>query len=416
MFARGSREIINFTVIFTLGKKITNHQPPRVQKMKHYKFYSAFFCSLLLQTQAHALATSKVDELAHSFMQEQQIDGMSLAVVQDGKSKIYNYGFADKANNVRTTSDTIYTIASFTKTITAALSAVASVEGKVDLNKPFINYFPAVKHSKNLKDITSSQLLGHVSSMPFDFSPRPTTFTELVNQLKEFKPSYKPGSEYSYSNAGIGTMGYVLQNVYAKPYEEILQEKLLTPLNMTSTYLSVPADKEKFIAVAHEKDNTIVPYSKTTAVWFAAASLKSTIHDMANYLAANIEYQTAQNTTLSDALALVHANKYCFTGGIACEQLAWQAHRISELDKSTGDTCFLQFDKNGFPTFCKKQVVPNPEFGKQAVFIDKTGSGYGMSSYMVYIPGKKVGVVLLLNKNVGDERIQFVRSLIQQLG
>lgn len=383
--------------------------------MKIFKVFILLFSANVIQAKSYAISNEKIDNLVHTFMQENKVEGVSIAVLNKDKSLILNYGFSNELKKTPTTSDTIYTIASFTKTVTATLAAVASVDKKLNLDDPFIQYFPELKNKKNLNKITSRQLLGHVSSFPFDFKPRPKTYSDLVNNLSQFKPQKVPGSEYSYSNVGIGIVGYVLQNIYAKNYQEILEDKILKPLNMDSTYLDVPIEKEKYIAVGHDKNNELVPYSKSIEIWFAAASLKSTISDMAKYLNAHMNYSTINDTSLSKGILLVHENKYCFVDKISCEQLAWQAHIISEFKKSTGDTYFVNYDKDGAPEFGTKKIIENKAFKKNKIFIDKTGSGYGMSSYMVYIPDEKIGVVILLNKTIGDERIKLGRDILRNL-
>lgn len=370
--------------------------------------------SLPAPSNSYAISNKKIDDLAHAFMKENKVEGMSIAVINKDKTLIFNYGFANKLKNIPTTSNTIYTIASFTKTFTATLAAIASVDEKLNLDDPFIKYYPELKNENNLNNITTSELLAHVSSFPFDFQSRPTTYPALVNSLNQFRPQRTPGSEYSYSNAGIGTVGYVLQNVYAKHYQDILADKILKPLNMNSTYLHVPIEKEKYIAVGHDQNNKIVPYSKNIEVWFAAASLKSTISDMAKYLNAHINYSSINDKNLSKAISLVHENKYCFVDKISCEQLAWQAHVISQLKKSTGDSYFINYDKDGNPLFDTKKIIENKAFADNKIFIEKTASGYGMSSYMVYIPDQKTGVVILLNKSVGDERIKLGRDILKR--
>ena len=103
----------------------------------------------------------------------------------------------------------------------------------------------------------------------------------------------------------------------------------------------------------------------------------------------------------------------CFYALLSCEQLAWQAHSLSVLKNSMGDTYFIAFDKAGFPLFHNKKIInANPLANKQ-IFIDKTGSGYGMSSYMAYIPEKKIGIDILTNKFLGDERIKLGRDILQ---
>jgi beta-lactamase class C len=376
------------------------------------KRFTFIFLLIVFQIKASAFSNTKVETLVLEFMKNNQIEGMSVAVINKDKTFISNYGFANSLKKTPTTNDTIYTIASFTKTFTATIAAVAAVNDVLDLTHPFTEYFPAVKDSAPLNSITSQELLAHVSSLPFDFDPRPQTYASAVNELKNFVP-LKPGTKYGYSNAGIGTVGYILQNIYSLSYQDILEHKLLKPLNMNSTYLNVPVDKEKYIALGHNKDNQTVLYTPNLETWFAAASLKSTITDMATYLKAHMNYSQLANNDLSKAISLVHKNYYCFSDKVSCEQLAWQAHLISELNSSQGDTYFIDYDSQGMPLFDKKDIIKTDTLVNKNIFIDKTGSGYGMSGYMAYIPDEQLGVVILLNKVMGNERIRLGRDILK---
>ena len=371
-----------------------------------------FTLGIITQINAYAISTKRVDELAQAFMVKNNVEGMSVAVIENGQTRIRNYGIANSQSNTPTTNDTIYTIASFTKTVTATLAAIAVTENKLNLDAPFNQYIPELKNFANLNNITTRELLGHVGSFPFEFQPAPKNYSEVVNVLNHYVPSVLPGSEYQYSNVSIGAAGYVLQNVYAKNYQHILNDKLLKPLDMHSTYLIVPAAKESLMALGHTPDSQPVPYAKSDDVWFAATKLKSNIVDMSKYLNAHLDPSTVKDKVVATAIPKAHENNYCFSNKLSCEQLAWQAHIISELQNSTGDSGFIAFNADGNPIFAKQAIVPNTEFAKTKLFIDKTGSGYGMSSYMAYIPEDKTGVVILINKTIGDERIRLGRDIL----
>lgn len=383
--------------------------------MKKKFKYGLLLFTLCLQIPAYAYNEEKIRALAQSFMQQNQVPGMSIAIIDQNKIHFYNLGWANPLKKIPTSNHTLYTIGSFTKTFTATLAARAIVEKKLNLNDPFINYFPALKQNSRLKSITLNELLTHTSGFPFDFKPRPKNYAELTQALQQYPASKIPGKEYSYSNAGIGIVGYVLQNIYHQNYQTLLTTKVLTPLQMHSTYFQVPALKEKYLAVGHDPQNNIVAYNKNLETWFAAASLKSDISDLGNYLYAQINAKTLHYNNLSKAILLVHQNRVCFADKLSCEQLAWQAHHLSVLKNSIGDTYFITFDQNGFPLFHNKKIINANPLADGKIFIDKTGSGYGMSSYMAYIPEQKIGVIILTNKFLGDERIKLGRDILQNL-
>lgn len=369
--------------------------------------------AFLISTNSFAITNNNIDDLAHDFMRTNRVPGLAIAVIENNHTKIYTYGYANIEKRTAIKPETIYTIASFSKTFTGTLGAIASVENKLDLDTPFTTYLTDVKN-EHLSQITTRELLAHTSSFPFDFLPRPKTYEQAIDALNQFEPT-TPGSVYSYSNAGIGTAGFTIAAAYHDDYEALLTTKLLYPLNMKSTYLHVPDSKLNLVATGYDKDGHPVIYNNDIETWYPAASLKSTIVDMSKYLKAHIDPHTTHQAKLTRALELTHQNYYCFTDGISCEQLAWQAHDISTLDSAIGDTYFEKFDSSGFPIFATKTVTSADTLKDKTIFIDKTGSGYGMSSYMAYIPDKKIGVVIMLNKFMGDERIKLGRDILKHL-
>lgn len=382
--------------------------------MRCFKVITIVLISVL-NIQCYATKNPQIDKIAQDFMQQNQVEGLSIGVInKNGSMQTFNYGYANEKTKTLTSDKTIYQIASFSKTYTATLAAVASAEGKLDLDLGFNRYIPALKNNSILNSITSNMLLAHVSALPFDFKPTLQNYSEVILDLKQFTPSYPPASQYGYSNAGIGTMGYVLQSVYNESYEKILSVKIAQPLQLQSTYLNLPQTKESYVALGHESKNKLRKYSSELDIWFAAASLKSTIGDMTKFLKAQIDPASLKDPTLAKAITVVHQNKYCLIGNVACEQLSWQAHVMSVLNDSAGDT-FSGVDKSGNFTFAKQQIVSNPSFAKNKIFIDKSCGGYGMSGYMVYIPEQKVGVVILLNKLVGNQRIRLGRDVLMIL-
>lgn len=383
--------------------------------MKKYFSYGLLLFSLCLQIPAQAYNDKKINALAHDFLEKNQVPGLSIAVIDRNKIHFYNLGWADPVKKIPTSNQTIYTIGSFSKTFTAALAARGMLEKKLNLNIPIIHYLPELSQNPSFKSITVSELLTHTSGLPFDFKPRPKSYAEAVQALQHYPFSNAPGTEYSYSNAGIGLVGYLLQPIYSQNYQTLLSTKILNPLQMHSTYLQVPTDQEKYLAIGHDPQNNPVAYNRMLETWFAAASLKSSITDLANYLSAQINVNTLSDKHLHKTFLLVHQTRVCFEDHLTCEQLAWQAHSLSVLKNSIGDTYFLAFDKQGFPKFSQKKVISDNILANKPIFIDKTGSGYGMSSYMIYIPEKKIGVVILTNKFLGDERIKLGRDIVQIL-
>lgn len=366
--------------------------------MKHWLKISLSVIFLSFHTLSYANPNAqKINALAHAFMQQGDIPGLSIAVIDKDQTQIFNYGYANELKKIPTTDHTIYSIASITKTFTATLSGVAAAEGKLNLNAPITQYLPELNNNHNLNTMTISMLLGHVASLPFNFTPAPQNEAEALKALTQFTPPYPPGTQYQYSNASIGLVGYALQNIYGQSYEQLITKKINQPLGMTATYLNVPTDQQQYLALGHDEHGSVA-YDPRLNTWFAAASLKSTISDLAKYLNAQMNPHTFNNPILAQGLILVHQNKYCFANQVSCEQLGWQAHAMSELNVAQNDALY-SVDAQNKINFATQKIINNPNFPKK-YFVDKTGTGYGVTSYIAYIPSERLGVVILFNKTI----------------
>lgn len=378
--------------------------------MKAKNHHFLLLLLILLPTIAFSNQDNQIDLMAKRFMHQNGVAGLSIATINNNKIQTYNYGYANELKHIKTSDRTVYRVASFSKTYTDTLVAIAQAENKIDIDKSIEQYLPDIQNNY-LKAVTVKMLLAHTGSMPFDFTPVPQNYREAIKDLNAYIPKNNPGSTYSYSNVSIGLNAYVLQNLYNASYENILYNKISQPLKLTSTCLNLPKKLEQYVATGHNS-NQLRPYENTIDVWFAASSLKSTITDMAKFLQAQFN-PNIKDKILAKALAIVHKNYYCLTDKKSCEQLGWQAHLISQLDSDMGDTYFEKKDSNNNLIFNSQKIINDDILDEKEIFIDKTCGGYGMSGYMAYLPKQKIGVVILLNKSIGNARIRLGRDILQ---
>lgn len=85
-----------------------------------------------------------------TFLEKNQVPGMSIAVIDQNKIHFYNFGWADPIKKIPTSNQTLYTIGSFTKTFTAALAARAVIEKRLNLNTSIIHYFPELTQNPHV--------------------------------------------------------------------------------------------------------------------------------------------------------------------------------------------------------------------------------------------------------------------------
>jgi CubicO group peptidase (beta-lactamase class C family) len=166
----------------------------------------------------------------------------SVLLARDGKVLLSKgYGLADIENDVLNSPRTKFRIASLTKQFTAAGIMLLQQEGKLNVQDSvceFIEDCPEV-----WQPITLHHLLTHTSGLPENFSIQDLMALTLSrNPMREGMEMIKtrplqsvPGETYRYSNVGYNMLGFIIERVSGKTYEEYLREKLWTPLGMNDT-------------------------------------------------------------------------------------------------------------------------------------------------------------------------------------
>ena len=166
----------------------------------------------------------------------------SVAVSQNGEI-IYTktVGYADIEQETKVNVDTKYRIGSVTKTYTATLVLLAIEEKKLSLNQTIDKFFP---NFINANKITIEHLLYHRSGIP-NFTnedeyqkwyTHPKSEIELTDFISGLGSEFEPDTEARYSNSGYVLLTFILQKVYNKSYNELLQEKICKPLGLKNTY------------------------------------------------------------------------------------------------------------------------------------------------------------------------------------
>jgi CubicO group peptidase (beta-lactamase class C family) len=253
-----------------------------------------------------------VDSAAHEFFRSRCHVGLSIAVRDANNSYFYNYGTVSRTKPQQPTSQSLYELASVTKTFTASLAAQAVAEGRMQLDHDFRDYLPG--RYANLawqgKPITLRSLLTHRSGMPRDIPNTDTIMAEnnyatrpfrllllfkgfgrqqFVAALHEVKLRSAPGNEQAYSNAGYLVIALGLEHVYGKPYADLLQERITEPQGMVATGLNV-SDRAQLVP-AYDRYGRVMPYHPESAG--AAWGLYATPQDMARYLRLQLDLRNA---------------------------------------------------------------------------------------------------------------------------
>lgn len=208
----------------------------------------AIFTSALTESASNPdKSSAEVDAAIRLQMQEQQLPGVSLAVVRNGRIiKAKGYGLANIEVGTPVLPETIFEAGSITKQFTATAIMLLAEVGEISLDDSIAKYFPEAPPA--LKDVTIRHLLTHTSGIPdvenLDATQvdkgivdlhREYTEDELARAYLAQPLDFQPGTKWSYCNVGYDLLGYLIHRVTGRHYGDFLRERIFAPLGMSTT-------------------------------------------------------------------------------------------------------------------------------------------------------------------------------------
>ncbi len=155
-------------------------------------------------------------------------------------SVVYN-GYRGRGNGQENVGpDSRYRIGSVSKLFTAVMVMQEVEKGRLSLDGRLSAFFPQIPGAEN---ISLRQLLNHSSGLAnftddpayLSYMTLPMTQAQLLDTFVRVGSSFEPGSRHQYSNTNFVLLGYILERVTGKRYEELLQKRIVRPLRLTAT-------------------------------------------------------------------------------------------------------------------------------------------------------------------------------------
>jgi CubicO group peptidase (beta-lactamase class C family) len=296
-----------------------------------------------------------VDSVARTHIDKENASGMSIGVIQDGKTYFYHYGEMDKSTKKMADNNTFYEIGSITKTFTGILLAHAILEKKIDLETDIRRYlteeYPNLEY-KN-KPILIKHLANHTSgiiSFPsldvmaqkgYDAKNPYKHYTSdmVLAYLHKVKLDTVPGFKSNYSNFATGLMGIILEKTYKMSYADLVKKYITDPLSMKATKIVLTDEEDKIFAKPYAENGDLTGHWDLTGLG-AAGAIRSNIVDMLQYAKANM--------AASDE-AMAFSQKPTFKQGATSETgLYWQLN----VNKKGQLVTWHNGGTGGFSTFC----------------------------------------------------------------
>lgn len=268
---------------------------------------------------------SHFEDYAKKLVEENHIPGVGIGLNKNGE-RLYEkgFGYRDVENGLEITSDTIFGIASMTKSFTCVAIMKLQEVGKLSVHDKILKYLPEFRTAdmEKTEQITIHHLMTHTAGIPpisthvfarkrsIDQDPSAKdyldldlvnntgraidTYEDLFDFIAElnYEPLSSPGTSFSYSNDSYGLLGVIISRVSGQSYEDYVSEHILKPAKLERSFFELERLESfeditrLYAAKTTEEGVTVYP----TEIWWdapamrAAGYLKSTINDILRYL------------------------------------------------------------------------------------------------------------------------------------
>lgn len=270
--------------------------------------------------------SARIRSRMQSFIDRKEISGaVTLVGRTDGIISVDAVGRRNIEADLPMRPDTLFRIASMTKPITAIGIMMLADEGKLAVDDPVEKHLPEfrgqmmvagkagdeIRLKKPSRPITLRDLLTHTSGLPGAppagladlYAKRDRTLAEAVLAFSQRPLDFAPGSQWAYCNAGIDTLGRVIEVVSGQPYESFLKERLFDPLGMVDTTFYPTREQMERAAVTYEQKDgalhavaaSIIGPPKGAKYPIPAGGLYSTAPDLARLYQMMLEHGVSRS-------------------------------------------------------------------------------------------------------------------------
>ncbi len=335
-----------------------------------------------------------LDSEVNRFIKKGHSYGVVVGVYKEGRSSVKGYGAIEQAGQGVPDALTVFQIGSLSKLFTASLLQRLCDEGLLSMDSTLESLIgETIPLSPAAQQVTLRQLVTHTSGFPRVPKPlmqktiavtgkaglmdNPYSHLapeDIFDYLKTTVDKREPG-RFRYSNFGMGLLAHVLEIVTKQSFEELVSEKVLAPLDMKSTSVTLTPAMVRYLAQGYTAKG--VPSQLWTfSILAGAGAFSSNVDDMMKFVRANIE----QGSHMSETLIKMQAPQFKGTTGIGWMQATF-------VDRF---------------------------FGNRGV-VCHNGMVGGYTAYMAINSQDKYGIVVLSNKSVdvtmlGIELVRQVRS------
>ena len=351
---------------------------------------------------------AEVEQILRAYAERAHIPGFAFGILVDGKlAYARGFGWREVPGNLPVDTDTVFRIASMTKSFTAVAILKLRDEGRLGLDDPAAKYVPELAGlaypTLDSAPITIRQLLSHSEGFPEDnpWGDRQLAATdaEFSAMLRGGIPfSTPPGTAFEYSNYGFAILGRIVSRVSGMPYSEYVTASILRPLGMTSTTFeagSVPAGR---LALGYrwEDDRWKAEPMLADGAFGAMGGLLTSINDLARYVGFNVSAWPASDLPERGPIRRSSAREM--------QQAARATAPVVTRDR-TAAPLRVEAGAYAFGLNVTERCRPIDSGVQRLARMVSHGGGLpGFGSFMAWLPDHGVGIVVLGNRTYAGWR------------
>jgi len=266
-----------------------------------------------------AIVQASMDNNAKQLLSDSTVTSVSIGLLIDGKAYTSHYGELDAGKGNPPNDETIYEIASVTKTMTGILVAQAVLDGELNLEDDIRKYLKDDYPNFQFKNeaIKIKHLVSHTSRLPNNIEGlndiKKKGGDNMMQEIDKLEKNYNkekffeqmknavldtiPGVLYEYNNLAPNLMAHILENVYQKSFDELLNDFIFEKNGMTSTKLTLSEEEQIRFANGYNGKGKMMPHFHIP-LWGAAAKMKSTTSDLIKYMRLQLD---STNSTIIES-------------------------------------------------------------------------------------------------------------------
>jgi serine-type D-Ala-D-Ala carboxypeptidase/endopeptidase len=392
---------------------------------------------LLLMVKTSAAQTESksalIDKLAKDYVTDTRNHALTIGIIRNGKTEVFTYGEIEKGKGEKPKPNAVYELGISSEVFTTSLLAILESEGKISSLDAVADVLKGKTHVPNYQRIVCTPPQLNVPTAPEDRAhyrgnicyPDPNdapqvmvlcdlathsaglpseppynifntknpyanyTIEKLNHYVGNLPPSQSFGYQYNHSMIGMGLLGEALSIKSGKDYETLLKEKILTPLSMTSTFVTPTTEQAALFLEGHTSKGKLTNHRDYNAL-IPAAGVRSSVPDLLKFVDANLKTDTRFNTALSDT----------HTPRLFTDPTNWK-YMIGWGWIST--------------PFTKKITAESDKSEKKRVYWRCSEQG-GFASFIGFIKDNNIGVVILSNsanrvEDIGMKVLEYLESM-----